>query len=272
MKNTISSEAPEQLSFMESAMFSLQKIVLLNAKLLCIGVALSTALGAAVGRWLPASYGSYFILKTDPSVLSLAQSSTVLDAVIKAQGIVTSDSLEETREKLLKRIKISYSHGDKLLTVQARGPSPEAAEALSKELLKQIFAESKPKGMEQQLLETQYQQAATIEKAATEIMQQQNTDVKRQKAASGNDFTAGFAQLLTVITNAQKMQLEATMKGRGIDSSDAIQMPTYSTRPVSPGPLIMAAAMGLIAGLLLLVFVVARHGLQQRAQASSNLQ
>jgi len=107
--------------------------------------------------------------------------------------------------------------------------------------------------MEQQLLETQYQQAATIEKAATEIMQQQNTDVKRQKAASGNDFTAGFAQLLTVITNAQKMQLEATMKGRGIDSSDAIQMPTYSTRPVSPGPLIMAAAMGLIAGLLLLV-------------------
>ena len=244
-------------------------IVAENVKLL-VGGALAVGLIAlGICFVVPQTYQSVAIFQTDQGIASLMTTHTVLNPVITSLKLdqAGDGTLEEVRLRLQSQIKAVIGRNDKLLTLTVSAPSAAQAQAIAVALLQRAFIESRPRENVRTRLETQLAEARTRLKNAQEVAESLR---KRLESTGGSGSTSaevarGYAELLGASGTAQSQisTLEAQLEG--LSDAQRIQAPTLPERPSQPKKGLIAIGATFAAGLLLLLFVFMRRGLQSVA-------
>lgn len=235
-------------------------------------------LGAA--NLLPQTYDSVALLQAErldsqnapvgispTAVASLMTTASVMDPVAASLGLMAEGDIEEVRRKLLEQIKPAIGRNDKLLTLTVSASNPQLAQALAREVLRQTFIQSRPKGGDLARLEKQLAAART----RAENAQGAAANVAKRLETPGtvsNELAGSYAVLLSVTAAAQIQvsRLEAELEGLG--NAQVVQEPTLPQRPSHPRKKLMAVGAALATGLLLVLFVFLRQALRSAAQDS----
>lgn len=249
-----------------------------NLRLLIVGPLIVGFCALGIGYMLPQTFESVALLQAerplDPqaapvgmnaaAIAGLMTSASVIDPVAATIGVAIDNDVEEARRKLRDQIKPVVGRGDKLLTLTVSGASPEQAQTLAREVLRQTYTQSRPKGGDLIRLEAQLAAA----KARAENSQNASASLAKwlgSPGGGGNEVARGYADLLTVNAVARTQILRLETEIEGLTEAQLIQPPTLPRRASQPKKGLMAVGATLAAGLVLLVFVFMRQALSSSA-------
>lgn len=270
-------ESPKSLTSQNEAAGFLDVLVIFaeNLKLLIIGPLAVGLCALGVGFMLPQTYESVAVLQAerpiDPQgtpiglnsvvIASLMTSASVLDPAAVAAGLVASNDVEEARRKLREQIKVSVGRTDKLLTLTVSASSSQQAQALARAVLQQTYIQSRLKGSDRARVEKQLAAAKTRAENAQNVAAGLAKRLELPGASISNDLARSYADLLTVTAAAQTQATELEAELEGLSESRLVQEPTLPKKASKPKKGMIAIGSTLMAGLVLLVFVLIRQAL-----------
>lgn len=245
-----------------------------NAKLLIIGPLIVGLVALGVGYTLPKRFESVAVIQSDQAAASgmqatakLATSAAVLDPVVVKLGLAKDVPIETARSELRQSVKATYGRSDKLLTLIVSGPTPQQAQDRAYALLDQIYIQSGPKGAVRDRLEAQL---AEVQMRFTNAENVANILLKRldapfSSATAGNELSRGYAELLTVASEAQTQITLLQAQLEVLSEAQLVQKPTLAQTPSQPKKALLAIGAAVAMGVLLLLFVFIRQALRNTA-------
>lgn len=247
-------------------------VVAEHLKLLIIAPLLIGVASLLVSLGLPKSYESTSILNAEKAglaispnvIVSLITSADFLNNVALDQGIAKDASKAARLKEISQRVVASIGRQDKLLTLRTQGPSPDQAQKLNAALWTHLQPLTLPRGGEMQRLQVllKAEQARLTEGNQLE----QTVAQQLQKGQVSDQLTRLYGELLTA--NSSRMRAIATLQSQmeGLTTEDLMQTPTLPEVALKPKPVLIAVIATLASGLLLLLFVLARHALRNSSQ------
>lgn len=243
-----------------------------NLRLLVIGPIVVGLLALAGASLWPKTYESTAILKADQSTASLMLSAAVLDPIAANLGYTPKLEQDAARDKLKNQIKASVNAKDKLLTLTTQADNPQAAQALTKAVLQQTYAQSQPRDSEKLRLQKQLAQAQSREKEATQTAQLLARKMDSGGTAGASEVAQGYAQMIGVVKESQATQLDIERQLQGLDDSALVQEATLPTKHTAPKRGLVTIMATLAAGFALLLFVFIRQALRNASQDAESAQ
>jgi uncharacterized protein involved in exopolysaccharide biosynthesis len=250
----------------EISLLDLLQTIAENLRLLVIGPLVVGLLAIAWTSFMPKTYESTAILKSEQNIAGQMLTAAVLDPIAAKWGYTPAMETDAAQDKLKGLIKAHYNAKDKTLTVAAQGRTPQAAQSLATDLLAATFVQTQPRGSEKQSLAKQLDQLQTREK---ELTQTAKILERRLEQATGNgvsEVAQGYVNLMGVIDKTQSSQIEVEKKLKGLDSSEVLQPPTLPTKKVAPKRGFITMMATLATGIALLIFVFIRQALRNASQ------
>jgi capsular polysaccharide biosynthesis protein len=255
----------------ESSLLDLVVTLLENIKLLIIGPLLVGLCALAIGFVWPKTYESVAVLQADQFPASLMTTAAVLDPVISSLELTKDATIDEARTQLRDQIKAVVGRTDKLLTLTVSARTAAQAQAIANALLQQAFKESRPRANARVRLQAQLTEAQERFKHATSAGATMLKRLETNGAGSSGsaELARGYAELLSGTGAAQNQisTLEAQLEG--LSEAQLIQAPTLPEKASKPKKALIAIGATLASGLLLLLFVFARHSLRNTAANSA---
>jgi len=235
-----------------------------NVKLLILGPLAAGLTALVIAFAWPQKFESVALLPGDQATISVMTSTAVLDPVIVSLGLNKTETLQEARLSLLRRIKAVVGR-DKLLALTVSGSSPQQAQATAQMLLNATYEQLQPRDsnkarLERQLVEAQLR-LKNSQLAATSLLVVLERSSSQEKKG-GFDLPRGAAELLGASSAAlsQALALEAQLEG--LTDSQLVQAPTLPEKAVSPKKGMIAVGATLATGFFLLLLVFIRNGLK----------
>ena len=240
-----------------------------NFKLLIIGPLLVGVCALGLGFMLPKTFESVAVLQADQSTASLMTTAAVLDPVAIKLGIHKDASAEDARRELQQSVKTVVGKSDKLLTLTVLAPTPHQAQAKANALLEQTYVQSRPKGSVRARLELQLADVTKRlkdSKTAADNLFERLGSTTASSVNNGTELARGYADLLNVMTGAQRQSSELQTQLEGLSESQLVQAPTRPQKPSQPKKALLAIGATLATGLALLLFVFMRQALRNTAK------
>lgn len=246
-----------------------------NWKLLIFGPLVAGLIALGVSFALPKTYESSSSLQAERGgsgftanvAASLAMSADVLTHVAPTAGLDDHLTAEEIIKKLNNRISVSVGKQDKLLNIQTRAQSPEAAQKLNQAMLDALFPLSKPRGLEKKQLEQQLESEKRRLQEASKLEQDTAASIASGKAVT-EATSRLYGELLTANSARQRSILEMERRLVGLDKDDIVQMPTLPEQAIKPKKSLIAVGATVLSGFILLLFVFARQAVCTAKQNS----
>lgn len=234
-----------------------------NLKWLLLWPMIGGALVYGLSFLLPEKYESTAIIKAEGSLAASMTASHVLDAALKNLGYLdqlSEEEAEEAREELQNNISTSVVRGTKLVSVTVNGRSPEAAQRMTREILNQVYADSKPREIELKRLSTE---KAMLEAQAAELASASKTAQKLLEDPSPGTNTGALAESIASISSSM-VEIQAAIHKvdqamQGLSNEDLVQAPTLPRKPSAPKRKLIAAVSVMAIGFLVLVLVLLRQ-------------
>jgi capsular polysaccharide biosynthesis protein len=256
----------------EISLLDLLQTIAENLRLLVIGPLVVGLLAIAWTSFMPKTYESTAILKSEQVTASLMLSAAVLDPIATNLGYTPKLEQDEARDKLKSQIKASFNAKDKLLTLTTQADTPQAAQALAKVVLQQTYILSQPRDTEKLRLQKQLAQAQAREKEATQTAQLLGRKMEGGGTTGASEVAQGYAQMIGVIKESQAIQIDIERQLQGLDASALVQEATLPTKHTAPKRGIITIMAALAAGFALLLFVFIRQALRNASQDSESAQ
>lgn len=250
----------------EISLLDLLQTIAENLRLLVIGPIVVCLLALAGASLWPKTYESTAVLKAEQVTASLMLSAAVLDPIAANLGYTPKFDQDEARDKLKKLIKVSFNAKDNLLNLTTQAGTPQAAQVLAKAVLQQTYTQSQPRDSEKLRLQKQLAQAQAREKEATQTLQLLGRKLDSAGGTSVSEVAQGYAQMIGVVKDSQKIQAEIEQKLQGMDASALLQEATLPTKQAKPKLSLIAAISFWAAGFALLLFVFIRQALRNVSQ------
>lgn len=232
-----------------------------NIKLLILGPLIIGALALGIAYQISPTYESVSVLQTGkikPHIISgLVQSADILENVAKELAIEQEVSPAHRVKNMRKRVMVSVGRQDNLVTITAKASTPDRAYQLNQAILQNIYPLTRPIAMDAQNIQEQIK--ILQENLESGILLEKTTS----KLLETRQFSDGAARLYAETRNANLQRaidianLESQLEGMGRDN--LIQQPTVSNVPVKPLKGLIAIVAALVAGMVFLLFVFARH-------------
>jgi len=152
---------------------------------------------------------------------------------------------------------VSVGRQDNLVTITAKASTPDRAHQLNQAVLQNIYPLTRPVAMDAQNIQEQIK--ILQENLESGILLEKTTS----KLLEARQFSDGAARLYAETRNANLQRaidianLESQLEGMGRDN--LIQQPTVSNVPVKPLKGLITVVAVLVAGMVFLLFVFARH-------------
>jgi Chain length determinant protein. len=243
-----------------------------HIKLLIAGPILVGILCLVASFWLPKTFESISILDADkqgisvsPSVIAnLATSANLLEAVAAELGLEKDASKASRIKTMTTLVHASQGRQDKLVTLRTLGRTPEQAQQLNAAIWKHLFAMTLPRGGELQRLQSMLK---TEQARLAEGNELEQVTAQLLQKGRGTDNTARlYGELLT--TNSERMRAIVKLQTQmeGLTEDDLVQTPTLPELAIKPKPTMITVMGAAITAMLLLLFVFARHALQNASQ------
>jgi capsular polysaccharide biosynthesis protein len=255
MKNNINSTIKHEISVLEMLITIIDSL-----RLLVIGPMLSGIFAFCVILLWPKTYESIAILKADQMIANLMLSAAVLDPIAADLGSKSKLDLDEAREKLNKQIKVNFK--EKLITIVVQGDSPQSAQQLARDVLKQTYIQSQPRYSEKFNLEKQLEQAQFQEKEANQTAQLLARKIKEGNVVGTSDIVQGYAQMLGIVKDSQAKQIDVERQLRGLDESILLQNATLPTKHAAPKRTLVVVMVVFMTVFFLIIFIFLRQGLR----------
>jgi uncharacterized protein involved in exopolysaccharide biosynthesis len=265
-------ETPQLLEDDEISLLDLLHTITENLRLLVIGPIVVGLLALAGASLWPKTYESTVILKAEQTTASLMLSATVLDPIAANLGYTLKLDQDAARNTLKSQIKASANAKDKLLTLTTQADTPQAAQALAKAVVQQIYTQSQPRESDKLRLQKQLAQAQAREKEATQTAQLLGRKMNGRGTAGAAEVAQGYAQMIGVVKESQAIQFDFERQLQGLDSSALVQEATLPTKHAAPKRGIITIMAALAAGFALLLFVLIRQALRNAAQDAETAQ
>lgn len=261
--NTENTNTESTASSIETfTLIDLLQVIVDDLRLLVIGpIVLGLVVFAAVSL-LPKTYESTAILKAEQITASLMHSAAVLDPIAKSLGYTPVMEADDARLKLKEQIQARFNAKDKLVTLIAKGQTPQAAQALNMTVLQQVYAQSKPRDSEKARLEKQLEQAKAREKEASQSAQLLGKKLESTGTAGASEVAQGYAQMMRVVQESQAAQSTIEQQLNGLDASVLVQEATLPTKHSEPKRGLSTVLAVQAAGFLLLIWVFIRNSIR----------
>lgn len=230
-------------------------------KLLVFGPLVVGALAGVLSFLLPNTYESVAIARLTEEEAALFHAAPVLDPLVekfsyseRADGI-----LEDARFALKKDLVYTADKKTKLVTLVAKGRTPEQAQAIGRAAFEALFAELVPKGKEQE---------AILQEIAinTQLIADGVVYVDRS-ANKQNTANIAKSQVANLKLNNLELQLKLQAKGSEVFA----QAPSLPQRKSAPRRSLVAIVAVLASGFALLLWVFVRKAWGAAAQAPESV-
>ncbi len=255
-------------------------VVVENIKLLVVGPVLVAVFAYGVGFMLPKKYESEAIILLASTSASAQQAAAmmlspiVLDPVIGQLNLAQGHSVQLAREEIAEKVKTIVGK-DGLLRLKSTGNSPQEAQTLGNAIIESWLATTIPKTLDKEDLEIKLAYAKNGLKTVTSLLERLNSgskDFLNQPLTRG-EAGSGLVAVGELQTRYLNDSLSLTRALKGVVKDDVLkQPPTLTTEPVAPKKSVIAIFAGLLAGLLLLVFVFLRNAWRNASQTPEVLQ
>ncbi len=265
-------ETPQLLEDDEISLLDLLETIVDNLRLLVIGPIVVGLLALAGASLWPKTYESTAILKAEQVTASLMLSASVLDPIAANLGYTPKQEQDAARDKLKSQIKSSFNAKDKLLTLTTQADTPQAAQALTKAVLQQTYAQSRPRDSEKLRLQKQLAQAQAREKEANQTAVLLAGKMEKSGDEVSFQVAQGYAQMIGVVKESQATQIDIERQLQGLDDSALLQEATLPTKHAAPKRGIITIMATLAAGFALLLFVFIRQALRNASQDAESAQ
>lgn len=241
----------EQFTFLD-----LLLVIVDNLRLLVLGPLLMGLIAFFGVTLMPKTYESTAILKAEQGIASLMNSASVLDPIAVSMGYTQKLDMDEARLKIKKQIQVQLNPKEKMLTLNVKAKSPEAAQALAQAVLNQTYVKSRPRDSERNRLQRQLEQAKAREKEAYETGQLLRKKMDQKGVSVSADAAQGYAQMIRTVQESQAAQFEIEQQMIGLDASALIQEATLPTRSAENQRGLIAVLVVQAVGFLLLIWVL----------------
>jgi uncharacterized protein involved in exopolysaccharide biosynthesis len=256
----------------EISLLDMLQVIVDNLRLLVIGPLVASLLALAAASLWPKTYESTAILKAEPIVANIVLSAAVLDPIASSLGYTPHMPADDARTKLKEQIKVNLNAKDKLVTLSAQANSPQAAQALALAMLQQTYTQSQPRDSEKMRLQKQLLQAQVREKEANQTAQLLGRKLDGGGIAGTSEVAQGYAQMIGVVKESQKTQIEIEEKLQGLDASALLQEPTLPTKQSTPKLSTITILAVMISGFSLLLFIFIRQAFSNASQNEESAQ
>ncbi|MDR3005141.1 MAG: lipopolysaccharide biosynthesis protein [Acidovorax sp.] len=247
-------------------------VIVEHLKLLVIGPLLIGLTALLLSLSLPKSYESISLLDAEkpglsisPStIVSLSNSADFLDRIALDLGIAKDQSKAARFKTISRLVSASVGRQDKLVTLRTFGSTPEQAQKLNTAVWQHLLPLTLPRGGEMRRLQTllKTEQARLddgnrLEQSITQQLQKGNITDQQARL---------YGELLD--SNGSRMRAISALQAQmeGLTVADLVQTPTLPEEAIKPKPALIAAVATLASGMLLLLFVFARHALRSSCQ------
>lgn len=257
----------EDIDFLDILTVIAEHLKLLVIVPLLIGL---TALSLSLG--LPKSYESISLLDAEKTGLSIAPSTIVslsssadfLDSIALDLGIAKDQSKAVRFKTMSKLVSASAGRQNKLVTLRTFGPTPEQAQKLNTAVWQHLLPLTLPRGGEMRRLQTllnteqaRLDDGNRLEQSITQQLQKGN--ITDQQARLYGELLDSNGSRIRAIS-----ALQAQMEGLTV--ADLVQTPTLPEEAIKPKPALIAVIATLASGMLLLLFIFARHAMRSSCQ------
>jgi len=237
-----------------------------NLKLLVFGALAAGLLAYGVAQVWPKKFESTAVVRADAAVATQMTTAPVVDAALNKLGYLkglNEEEAEEARETLQRNISTQVGRNDRLVTLNLTARTPEQAQQLANEILANVFVASQPGEAERKRLEAEKQ---VMEQQVKELTETARTARRLLEEATPNTNAGTLASSIAAISaNLVKIQENISAldkKLMGLNNDDVLQAPTLPKKHASPKAGLVAIMATIGAGILLVIFVVARQALR----------
>ena len=206
----------------EISLLDILQTIIDNLRLLVIGPIVVGILSLFVALFIPKTYESTAILKSEQNLAGQILTASVLDPIATKLGYSPNMEADDARDKLKSKIKVIYNAKEKLVTLTAFSSSPQAAQTLANDVLTQVYIQTQPRDSAKQSLQKQLTQLQTREKELTQSAKLLERRLEQVSGSGVSEVAQGYAQLIGVIEKTQENQIKVEKELKGIDSSDLI--------------------------------------------------
>jgi capsular polysaccharide biosynthesis protein len=256
-------DAPTQLpQVYEEDEISLLDILVTLAeswKLLVFGPLLAGVLAGALSFLWPNTYESVAIARLAEEEAVLFHATPVLDPLIEKFGYLErADGIrEDARNALKKDLAYTADKKTKLVTLAAKGRTPEQAQAMGRAAFEALFAELVPKGKEKEAI---LQEIAINNQLIADGVVYVDRSASKQNPA--NPANPAKGQVANLKLNNLELQLKLQAKGGEVFA----QEPSLPQRKSAPKRSLVVVIAVLASGFALLMFVFVRKAWQGASQ------
>jgi len=239
-------------------------------KLLVFGPLIAGVLAGGLSFLWPKTFESQAIFRITEEEAVLLHTATVLDQLIVKFDMLKEAGgvMDDARQDLKKQLLFAADKKTKLVTLTAKGKTPEAAQALATDAIKLLLIELKAKGKERELIE----KTIAINEQAINVAEDAVDTIQRSLKRGGLTDQAqesGIKNLAAVISdiskrNQENATLSQKLEVRGLEVF--VQEPSLPQKKSMPKLSIVFAASVSISIFIILVFVFVRKAIQTAKQ------
>lgn len=243
----------------EFTLIDLLQVMAENLRLLIIGPIIAGILVFTAVSFMPKTYSSLVILKTDEQTAAVVKTAAVLDPVVLSLGVNPEIDADTARKKLSDGIQSWFSSKDKLLTITSKSYSPQAAQKINNLILDQIYLQSVPKASEKARLEQLLAQAKELE-ASSKIIQQTLVEKLQKSSPDGiANLAQAYGEVSRVVQQSQEQQSTLNQSLKGLDSSAIVQDATLPSKNIEIKVALITITAIKLTLLFLLIFVALKN-------------
>lgn len=262
MKKTTESLAEEHFTENDEIdLLELLVVVAENIKLLILGPLIIGALALGIAYQISPTYESVSVLQTGkikPHLISgLVQSADILENVARELVIEQEVSPAQRVRNMQKRVVVSVGRQDNFVTITAKASTPDQAYQLNQTILQHVYLLTRPMGADAKNIQEQIKilqenlgSGTLLEKVTSKLLE-------------SRQFSDRAARLYFEVrnTNLQRTIDIANLKDQleGLGKDNLIQNPTMPDVPIKSQKGLIAVVAALVAGMVFLIFVFARH-------------
>lgn len=210
----------------EISILDILLILVESWRLLVFGPIVAAVLAGFISIIWPKTFESIAIVRLTEEDVALLHTSSVLDPLIEKFGILTEEGyLDDARQALKSRLTFVFDKKTKLVTVAAKGRTPESAQILCQTALDILLIELQPKGKEKEAI---LQEIAINNQLISDGVYLIERQSGRQTNAAGSNN--GKSQIVNLKLNNLELNLKLQSKGKEIFA----QEPSLPQRKISP--------------------------------------
>ena len=236
-------------------------------KLLVFGPLLAGVLAGALSFLWPNTYESVAIARLAEEEAALFHAAPVLDPLIEKFGYLErADGIrEDARNALKKDLTYAADRKTKLVTLVAKGRTPEQAQAMGRAAFEALFAELVPKGKEKEAILQEI--AINNQLIADGVVYVDRSSSKQNPTNPTNPTNPAKSQVANLKLNNLELQLKLQAKGGEVFA----QEPSLPQRKSAPRRSLVAVVAVLVSGFGLLLWVFVRKAWGAAAQAPESV-